>query len=132
MRLIVVLVVLSVAGLLFFKPMTKYLVNSFRDVAQKKDLSVVNITNVNSRGEEVQPKPLQKIERFNVSKAPYQIKEVQSLLKREGFYKGDVDGKVGQGTVRAIKQFQKSRNLQESGVINVKTTQELRKLETGR
>lgn len=76
--------------------------------------------------------PVKKIDRLPARKSPYQIKEIQSLLKKEGFYKGEIDGKVGQGTVRAIKQFQKSRNLQESGVVNVKTTHELRKLETGR
>ena len=64
-------------------------------------------------------------------KISYDIKFIQSLLKNSKFYEGEVDGKMGPETVKAIKQFQKSRNLKQSGVINIKTWEELKKLEMG-
>jgi len=65
-------------------------------------------------------------------KVSYDIKKIQSLLRKAGFYKGEIDGKVGPQTIKAIKQFQRSKKLKESGVINVKTWEELKKYETGR
>ncbi|HEY8193987.1 MAG TPA: peptidoglycan-binding domain-containing protein, partial [Hyphomicrobium sp.] len=35
-----------------------------------------------------------------------QIKELQSLLKRRGFDVGEVDGKLGAGTRKAVKEMQ--------------------------
>ena len=57
----------------------------------------------------------------------YDIKTVQLLLKSTGFYKGKIDGKMGPETVKAIKRFQRSKNLKASGIINVKTWEKLKK-----
>lgn len=53
----------------------------------------------------------------------YDVRTIQSLLREAGFYKGKIDGKMGPRTVQAIKQFQRSRNIKDSGVINANTIQ---------
>jgi len=53
------------------------------------------------------------------------IKKIQQALKNTGFYKGDVDGKVGLKTKNAIKAFQKSKGLIADGVVGHKTWDEL-------
>lgn len=58
----------------------------------------------------------------------YDIKTIQLLLKRAGFYKGKIDGKMGPETIKAIKRFQRSKNLKASGVINLKTWEKLKTL----
>lgn len=65
-------------------------------------------------------------------KISYDIKNIQALLQKAGFYKGKIDGKMGPQTVKAIKQFQRSKNLKESGVINMRTWNELKKFESGK
>jgi len=61
------------------------------------------------------------------SKNSYDIKTIQLLLKSAGFYKGKIDGKMGPETVKAIKRFQRSKNLKASGIINFKTWEKLKK-----
>lgn len=61
-------------------------------------------------------------------KSKNRIKQVQTALKKVGFYKGDIDGKLGPQTKRAIKAFQKSKGLAPDGVIGVRTWEELAKI----
>lgn len=53
--------------------------------------------------------------------------QIQASLKKAGFYKGEIDGKTGPQTERAIKAFQKSKGLVVDGVVGVKTWEELNK-----
>jgi len=53
------------------------------------------------------------------------IKKIQQALKNAGFYKGDIDGKIGLKTKGAIKAFQKSKGLIADGVVGQKTWNEL-------
>ena len=50
-----------------------------------------------------------------------QISHLQNLLKKEGFYKGQVDGKFGLLTMEAIVQLQKDWGLSENGVFGEET-----------
>lgn len=43
------------------------------------------------------------------------VKLVQRLLSDMGFYKGSIDGDAGDGTISAIKAFQKSKGLAQDG-----------------
>lgn len=52
-------------------------------------------------------------------------KQIQTALKKAGFYKGDIDGKLGPQTKKAIKAFQKSKGLYPDGVVGVRTWEEL-------
>lgn len=60
-------------------------------------------------------------------KSKDRIKQIQIALKKAGFYKGEIDGKVGPQTRRAIIAFQKSQKLKPDGIVGSKTWEELNK-----
>lgn len=66
------------------------------------------------------------IMRFRL-KSKNRIIQIQTLLKKSGFYKGDIDGKLGSRTKKAIVAFQKSKGLNPDGIIGPKTWEELNK-----
>lgn len=43
------------------------------------------------------------------------IKTIQTLLKRVGFYKGEINGQSGPETVLAVKELQKSKKRKQAG-----------------
>ena len=61
-------------------------------------------------------------------KSKDKTKQTQAALKKIGFYKGDIDGKMGTQTKKAIKAFQKSKGLNPDGVIGVRTWEEIAKI----
>ena len=61
-------------------------------------------------------------------KSKDRTKQAQATLKKAGFYKGEMDGKMGPQTKKAIKAFQKSKGLNPDGVIGVMTWEELVKI----
>lgn len=52
---------------------------------------------------------------------------IQKALKKEGFYRGAIDGKIGNKTIESIKAFQRARSLKQDGVVGNRTWEELRK-----
>lgn len=54
-------------------------------------------------------------------------KEIQTALKAAGFYTGNVDGKIGPKTKKAIIEFQKAKGLKADGKVGPKTWAELEK-----
>ena len=60
-------------------------------------------------------------------KSKDRIEKIQQALKNAGFYKGDIDGKIGLKTRSAVKAFQKSKELIADGVVGQKTWDELNK-----
>lgn len=52
-------------------------------------------------------------------------KQIQTALKKAGFYKGKIDGKIGPQTKKAIKAFQKEEGLKPNGVVDSRTWAEL-------
>jgi murein L,D-transpeptidase YcbB/YkuD len=61
-----------------------------------------------------------------VIKVSASVEDVQTALKNAGFYKGTVDGKIGQQTKKAIENFQRKHNLTADGVIGRRTWEELK------
>lgn len=58
--------------------------------------------------------------------APGMVKQVQSKLRDDGYYKqGSVDGVWGSGTEAAVRSFQKDHNLDSNGQLDVPTIQAL-------
>lgn len=53
-------------------------------------------------------------------------KQVQSALKNAGFYKGNLDGKIGPKSIEAIKAYQKENGLKSDGVIGKQTWERLK------
>lgn len=48
-------------------------------------------------------------------------KQIQRALKKAGFYKGAIDGKLGKKTRKAIKEFQKANGLKADGIVGKNT-----------
>lgn len=54
-------------------------------------------------------------------------KDIQTALKAANFYAGNIDGKIGPKTKRAIVEFQKAKGLKADGKVGPKTWLELEK-----
>jgi len=54
-------------------------------------------------------------------------KDIQTALKAANFYTGNIDGKIGPKTKRAIVEFQKAKGLKADGKVGPKTWIELEK-----
>jgi len=54
-------------------------------------------------------------------------KDIQTALKAANFYTGNIDGKIGPKTKRAIVEFQKAKGLKADGKVGPKTWMELEK-----
>ena len=55
-------------------------------------------------------------------------KKIQEALKIAGYYDGEVDGKIGPKTKKAIREFQAAKGLKVDGVVGPKTWAELEKV----
>lgn len=54
-------------------------------------------------------------------------KEIQTALKAANFYDGNIDGKIGPKTKKAIIEFQRAKGLKPDGKVGPKTWSELEK-----
>ena len=54
-------------------------------------------------------------------------KEIQTALTKAGFYSGQIDGKIGPKTKKAVENFQKAKGLKVDGKVGPKTWAELEK-----
>jgi len=54
-----------------------------------------------------------------------QLRLAQERLKRIGYYEAGIDGIFGINTEKAIKEYQKSRNLPRSGIVDRRTAESL-------
>ena len=54
-----------------------------------------------------------------------QNKEIQQKLKDLGYYNGAIDGILGEGSIQAIKKFQKDNGLTADGIVGAKTAAKL-------
>ncbi len=53
------------------------------------------------------------------------VKKVQKRLKKLGYYSGGIDGDYGNGTKKAVRNFQKRNGLSVTGAVNSKTLKKL-------
>ena len=54
-----------------------------------------------------------------------EVVEIQQKLSELGYYYGNIDGKFGNDTKKAVIQFQKDNNLSSDGVVGIKTLEAL-------
>ncbi len=47
--------------------------------------------------------------------------DIQTALKNAGFYSGEIDGKIGPETDKAIRSFQETNGLEADGIVGTKT-----------
>src|SRR3989338_8918161 len=102
-------------------PLTAFQKKNSISATGKADLKTLNELRKQTSSQSKNNKATAKNKKTPGPKISYDIKTIQLLLKKAGFHKGQIDGKMGPETVKAIKQFQKSNNFKESGVINAKT-----------
>jgi len=62
----------------------------------------------------------------NILRVPVTPQEVQTGLKNAGYYTGAIDGKLGSGSKKAIREFQTDHDLESDGIIGKKTWAELK------
>jgi len=86
--------------------------------AQETKMTVVPVTT--SAAKELVPLPPQ---------GPYKptVIEIQTALKHAGFYTGNIDGKLGAKSKKAIEDFQKANGLKVDGKVGPKTWEALGK-----
>lgn len=53
--------------------------------------------------------------------------EIQTALKNAGFYTGNIDGKIGPKSKKAIEDFQKANSLKVDGKVGPKTWEAMNK-----
>ena len=53
--------------------------------------------------------------------------EIQTALKNAGFYTGNIDGKIGPKSKKAIEDFQKANGLKVDGKVGTKTWEAMSK-----
>jgi len=63
----------------------------------------------------------------NIIRVNVDVKQIQSALKAAGYYNGNIDGKVGAQTRKAIASFQKDNGLKSDGILGQKTWGALKK-----
>ena len=61
-----------------------------------------------------------------ILRVPVTPQDVQARLKNAGYYTGAIDGKLGSGSRRAIKEFQTDHDLKSDGIVGKKTWAELK------
>ena len=62
---------------------------------------------------------------LGVIRVPVSVEDLQTALKNAGFYKGNIDGKLGPNTISAISEFQKSQGLTADSIVGKKTWEAL-------
>mgnify|MGYP001861402251 FL=1 len=50
-----------------------------------------------------------------------EVKQIQTKLKRWGYYSGNIDGIYGSGTLAAVKKFQQKNKLKVDGIAGKQT-----------
>ena len=55
------------------------------------------------------------------------VRQIQTALKNAGFYKGQIDGKMGPQTIEAVKTFQRTNGLKPDGIVGKQTSKKLSK-----
>jgi peptidoglycan hydrolase-like protein with peptidoglycan-binding domain len=87
---------------------------------QKVPEAKILTTNVTAPSKDVLPFPPQ---------GPYKPTgiEIQTALKNAGFYSGNIDGKIGPKSKKAIENFQKANGLKVDGKVGPKTWEAMSK-----
>jgi murein L,D-transpeptidase YcbB/YkuD len=62
----------------------------------------------------------------SILRVPVDPREVQRALKSAGHYTGAIDGKLGAGSQKAIKEFQAEHELVSDGIIGKRTWMQLK------
>lgn len=86
-------------------------------------LSSKNVTVSESKNQTIQVPSVTetKLEPLPPGPSKPTVYEIQTALKKAGFYTGAIDGKIGPLTSKAIEEFQKANGLKADGKVGPKT-----------
>jgi membrane-bound lytic murein transglycosylase B len=59
--------------------------------------------------------------------SPEERRELQQLLQRAGHYSGEIDGRVGQGTLAAVQAWQSANGMAPDGYVSLALLQRMRR-----
>ena len=97
-------------------------VNHLQKTIKQKDSEIDEL-------KDVLQKQQQAVEKVTVQKEldpdKATAEQIQRALKNAGFYKGFIDGKIGEQTKSALIEFQKAHNIKVDGIIGKETWAEL-------
>ncbi|MFA6941789.1 MAG: M14 family metallopeptidase [Clostridiaceae bacterium] len=68
---------------------------------------------------------------YKIGSTGTEVKEIQGILKKLGYYSGPLDGIYGTGTANAVRLLQRRYNLNEDGIIGDKTYSVIERLLSG-
>ncbi|MFH0763189.1 MAG: peptidoglycan-binding domain-containing protein [Candidatus Omnitrophota bacterium] len=99
--------------------------DEYREAISIEELAAANIT-------VAQPQPQQEEAQEILPlppRGPYKpaAEDIQKALKKANFYAGEIDGKLGPMSQKAIKEFQKANGLEADGKVGPKTWEALSK-----
>lgn len=85
--------------------------------------------NMTAQPETISPEAQVSIQEVSIPQGPYKPtnQEIQTALKNAGYYAGEIDGKIGPMSKKAIEEFQKASNLKVDGKVGPKTWEALGK-----
>ena len=98
-------------------------INSLEEELQRKDEEISSLENELTRLSSSK----QRAGTQDVAVLRLSAKQIQTALKNSGFYKGQIDGKLGPQTKEAIKAFQKANGLKADGIVGKRTAEKLGK-----
>ncbi|MDI6606037.1 MAG: peptidoglycan-binding domain-containing protein [Candidatus Omnitrophota bacterium] len=92
-------------------------VDEYQEAVSIEELAATQTTAsqpLQEKGQEIVPLP---------PRGPYKpgAEEIQKALKNANFYSGEIDGKIGPMSEKAIKEFQKTNGLEADGKVGPKT-----------
>jgi len=102
--------------------------SSLEEISMRMPSRVISTKPVSKTQKTTQSSPSQisKTKNQQILRVPVTPQKVQIALQNAGYYNGAIDGKLGSGSKKAIKDFQKDHDLESDGIVGKKTWAELK------
>jgi len=95
-------------------------VNDLEARVQQKDTEIVGLRQALSKTTEEKYNQVKESSQLSATQVPTPL-QIQQTLKAAGYDPGDLDGKMGSKTRKAVRAFQKANGLNPDGKVGPKT-----------
>lgn len=132
-KYLAIFTVLIFAGLILGCGKKKDTLEQMQEPMSMESLTTMNTTQASSPETNIVPATKSEVVQMQTTnpppletlppQAPYKptVREIQTALKNAGYYAGNIDGKSGPMTKKAIEEFQKANSLTADGKVGPKT-----------